>query len=935
MGPYMHDNKRLIFREPIRPAILQTLRSIRLGIRRLAEPFMPDHAGLAFAFNEGRREHGAPSGRQPETEGRRQDKSDGLKADGNRRIPTVEPGTMPVPMLAPMLAPVLAGLMVVGLLSLSTAAAEEEFLQPDQAFRISGDAAGEDAVVVSWDIEPGYYMYQSKFRFASETPGFEVARAELPDALTKQDEFFGEVQIFRDRVEARLPIERTADAGKIVEIEATSQGCADAGLCYPPQKQKILLELPRLAAVAPTPATIEPETSMSEQGPEPGPEKGPEPGPDKGPEPVSSQSLAGADRTPAAASAEIGKRTALAALTQSPLSQSPVSQSLGLGLEDDILPAEEAFLFGAEVAAPDALALTWQIAPATYLYQEKIELALEDADGVRLGSYELPPAEVKADTVRPDGTFGDVAIYHGEIGFTLPLLRADAEPTAVTLIAKFQGCAERGICYPPVTERVTLELPAAITTVALTNAAPPTAAGPASGAASGAASDQAATVGGRVSEQDQIAARLADTGIFGAVAIFFGLGLLLSLTPCVFPMIPILSGIIAGQGDSITTRKAFMLSLAYVLAMALTYAVVGVIAGLFGANLQATFQNPWVLTVFAAVFVALAMSMFGFYDLQLPSSVQTKLTEISNKQEGGTLVGAAIMGSLSALIVGPCVAPPLMGALIFIGQTGDAVLGFFALLGLGLGMGAPLLAIGTSAGKLLPRAGGWMDAVKAVFGVLLLAVAVLLVERVLPAAMAMLLWGLLMIGSGVYLGALTALDAEASGWRKLWKSLGVALLIYGTLMLLGVAAGGKDTLQPLRGLVPAGSGGGGAVAGHAEFKRIKSVEDLDREVAAAAATGKPVMLDFYADWCVSCKEMERYTFPEPEVIAAMERFVVLQADVTANDAQDKALMQERFGLPGPPAMLFFDDDGNELRGYRLVGFVPAEEFAAHLRELAP
>ena len=731
-----------------------------------------------------------------------------------------------------------------------------------------------------WDIEPGYYMYKSKFRFASETPGIQTRSADLPTAETKQDEFFGEVQIYRDRVEARIPIERAADAGDIVEIHTTSQGCADAGLCYPPQKQKILLELPRFAA--------------AEQPAAPTPERMP------------TQSLVAAESV---TTSSPGK-PALGAMTQ----------SLGLGLEDDILPAEEAFRFSAEVSAPDRLALQWEVAPETYLYEEKIELTLEDADGVQLDSYVLPEAEIKADTVRPDGTIGDVAIYHGTVALDVPLLRGTAEPTTVTLIAKFQGCAERGICYPPVTERVTLELPAALQTVALTEPVAP-------------AAPQPAASGGRVSEQDQIAARLANAGVFGAIAIFFGLGLLLAFTPCVFPMIPILSGIIAGQGDSITTRKAFMLSLAYVLAMALTYAVVGVIAGLFGANLQATFQNPWVLTVFAAVFVALAMSMFGFYELQLPSSVQTKLTEISNRQEGGTLVGAAIMGSLSALIVGPCVAPPLMGALIFIGQTGDAVLGFFALLGLGLGMGAPLLAIGTSAGKLLPRAGAWMDAVKAVFGVLLLGVAILLVERVLPAAVAMLLWGLLLISSGVYLGALTAVAADTSGWRKLWKALGIAVLVYGVLMLVGVAAGGKDTIQPLRGLAPAGGGAGAAA--HAEFKRIKTVADLEREVAAAGAAGKPVMLDFYADWCVSCKEMERYTFPEPQVIEAMERFVVLQADVTANDADDKALMQERFGLPGPPAMLFFDTEGNELRGFRLVGFVPADEFAAHLREVAP
>ncbi|MCF7994281.1 MAG: protein-disulfide reductase DsbD, partial [Chromatiaceae bacterium] len=532
-------------------------------------------------------------------------------------------------------------------------------------------------------------------------------------------------------------------------------------------------------------------------------------------------------------------------------------------------------------------------------------------------------------TVRPDGTIGDIAIYHGDVNLSVPLLRGSAEATSVTLVAKYQGCAERGICYPPVTDRLTLDLPPATTTVALTEPATAESANPAppAGEAAGSAAPE------RVSEQDQIAARLAETGIFGALAIFFVLGLLLSFTPCVFPMIPILSGIIAGQGSKITTRQAFFLSLAYVLAMALTYAIVGVIAGLFGANLQAAFQNPWVLATFAAIFVALSLSMFGFYDLQLPSSVQTKLTQLSNKQQGGTLTGAAIMGALSALIVGPCVAPPLMGALIFIGKTGDAVLGFFALLGLGLGMGAPLLAIGTSAGKLLPRAGAWMDSVKAVFGVLLLAVAVLLVERVIPAAFAMALWALLLISAGVYLGALTQHGPEASGWSKLWKSLGVALLVYGVLMLVGAAAGGKDTIQPLRGLAPA-AGGGGAVAAHPEFKRIKTLADLDQAVAEASTGGKPVMLDFYADWCVSCKEMERYTFPDPAVQLAMQRYVLLQADVTANDAEDKALMQERFGIPGPPAMMFFDSSGQEQRGWRLVGFVPADEFAAHLNEFA-
>jgi thiol:disulfide interchange protein DsbD len=395
-------------------------------------------------------------------------------------------------------------------------------------------------------------------------------------------------------------------------------------------------------------------------------------------------------------------------------------------------------------------------------------------------------------------------------------------------------------------------------------------------------------------------------------------------------MIPILSGIIAGHGDQITTRKAFVLSLVYVLAMAITYTVAGVLAGLFGENLQAYFQNPWILSSFALVFVLLALSMFGFYDLQLPSSLQSRLTEVSNKQQGGSLFGVAIMGFLSALIVGPCVAPPLAGALIYIGQTGDALLGGLALFALSMGMGAPLIAIGTSAGKLLPRAGSWMDAVKAVFGVALLGVAIVMLERIIPAEVAMLLWGMLLIISAVYMGALRTLQIEASGWQKLWKGLGVVFLVYGALMLVGAAAGGKDTLQPLRGLAIAG--GSGSAHQELVFKRIKSLQDLQQEVASASAAGKTVMLDFYADWCVSCKEMEKYTFTDAGVIAALANTVLLQADVTANDDTDQALLQGHFGLPGPPAIIFYGADGKERKAYRVVGFKPAKAFAEHVQQ---
>jgi thiol:disulfide interchange protein DsbD len=766
-------------------------------------------------------------------------------------------------------------LFILGLLAIgATASAEDEFLLPDEAFVISGEADGPDAVRVRWDIAHGYYMYRSKFRFASKTDGVETGTPALPKAETKHDEFFGDVEIFRGPTEIRVPLEGTAESDRALTLETTSQGCADAGLCYPPHRQTLTIELPALAEARPIASASQAlgEQILGEQSPS------------------APRNIGGA--------------------------------SFGLMDEDEILTAEEAFEFQAQVAAPDRLELTWDIAPGTYLYADKLELSLEDAPETALGPYQLPAGDIKKDSILPDGNIGDVEVFHNRVDLSVPLIRGSVAPTEATLVAKYQGCAERGICYPPQTQRVRLSLPEAAVAAALP---PPEAAAQ--------APSPTTAPEPVVSEQDQIAEVLKGGELWVIIAAFFGFGLLLAFTPCVFPMIPILSGIIAGQGPAITTRKAFTLSLVYVLAMALTYTVAGVLAGLFGANLQAAFQSPWILSFFALVFVALALSMFGFYDLQLPSSLQSRLATLSNKQEGGTLIGVAVMGLLSALIVGPCVAPPLFGALIYISQTGDAVLGGVALFALSLGMGAPLIAIGTSAGKLLPRAGAWMDAVKGVFGVLLLGVAILLLERILPPAVAMLLWGLLLICSAVYMGALTHLPPGTSGWTKLWKGLGIFLLVYGALMVLGAAAGGKDTIQPLRGLAIGGVGGSSAE--HVEFRRIKTVADLDRELAAAKASGKPVMLDFYADWCVSCKEMERYTFSDPAVMSEMGRFVLLQADVTANDAADQALMQGRFGIPGPPAMLFFSPTGEELDNFRLVGFKPAAEFAEHLRRATP
>lgn len=573
-----------------------------------------------------------------------------------------------------------------------------------------------------------------------------------------------------------------------------------------------------------------------------------------------------------------------------------------VGAEPELLDPDQAFAFTLETGPGETLIARWRIAEGYYLYRDKLSFALKDAAGLRLGEPELPRGKVKHDEF-----FGEVEILRHEIEARLPLIRQDPQVREATLVVGYQGCADAGVCYPPISREVSFEL----------------------GASTGQPAAAAPAGDGFVSEQDAIAQSLASGATWLTVVTFFGFGLLLAFTPCVFPMIPILSGIIIGQGEKISTGRAFGLSLAYVLAMALTYTVAGVLAGLFGANLQVWFQNPWVLSIFAAIFVLLSLSMFGFYELQMPAGIQSKLAEVSNRQQGGHLLGAAIMGFLSALIVGPCVTAPLIGALIYIGQTGDAVLGGLALFALSLGMGAPLLAIGTSAGKLLPRAGAWMDAVKAVFGVLLLAVALWMLERILPTAVTMALWAALLIASGVYLGALEPLREGASGWFRLWKSLGVALLVWGVLMLVGAAAGGRDLLQPLRGVLVSGAGETGAHTGLV-FQQVKGPEGLDQALAAARREGRPVMLDFYADWCISCKEMEKYTFGDAQVQAALEGVVLLQTDVTANDAQDQALLK-RFGLFGPPAILFFNPQGEELANYRVVGFVPADEFAAHVR----
>jgi thiol:disulfide interchange protein DsbD len=424
-----------------------------------------------------------------------------------------------------------------------------------------------------------------------------------------------------------------------------------------------------------------------------------------------------------------------------------------------------------------------------------------------------------------------------------------------------------------------------------------------------------------VSDTGQINSLLGSGNLTLILFSFFGFGLLLALTPCVFPMMPILSGIIIGHGDKISKKRAFVLSLFYVLGMAISYAAAGVAAGLSGSMLSAALQNIWVLGAFALVFVLLSLSMFGFYELQLPASLQSKITGSANRQQGGSLLGVLIMGALSALIVGPCVAAPLAGALLYIAQTNNAALGGAALFVMALGMGVPLIMVACAASA-LPRAGAWMENIKKVFGVLLLAVAIWLVSPVLPAVFAMLAWAALLIISAIFLRAIDPLPAESKGWPRFCKGLGVISLLAGSALLIGALSGGRDPLQPLQGLQAQAK-----AESYPEFSKVSTLAQLERELAQ---TNQPVMLDFYADWCVSCKEMEKLTFSNPEVAARMGQMKRLQVDVTANTDDDKALLK-RFKLFGPPGIIFFNKEGKELQSS--IGFKSAQPFKQQLDQV--
>jgi thioredoxin:protein disulfide reductase len=719
-----------------------------------------------------------------------------------------------------LLAPVLA--LAAFFSSSAFAIGEDEFLNPEEAFKYSV-SADEKTLTVEWTATQGYYLYKKRFGIAAATPGVTVGEPVYPKGEIHKDEYFGEQEVFRGTFKVTAPL-TGAKPGDKVALKLKWQGCADAGLCYPP-------------------------------------------------------STWDATATVAAAAAAT---TADALFAKAP----------AISGDEDFLDPEVAFVLTADARSKNDILLNWRIHDGYYLYKERIKVA--PANGTKaIGAVVLPKGESHSDEY-----FGEQEVYRGSLDASFSVPPSDAKTVEVSVT--YQGCADAGLCYPPITKTLSISVDGAPT----------------------AAVTLAPDAGGYESEQDSFTRRLSGN-ILLVIAIAYLGGLLMSFTPCVLPMVPILTGIIAGDGANTTSRRGFLLALAYVAGIAIVYTAMGIIAAYVGSgvNLQAIFNQPKVLIPFAVLFIVLAASMFGAFTIEMPSFIQSRLSDASNKQRGGTFVGVAVMGALSALIVSACVAPVLIGALTFIAQTGNAMRGGLAMLAISLGMGTPLLLVGASAGALLPRAGAWMETIKNLFGVMFLYVTAWLLSRMLGNFFVMIVWAV-----PAFVGAWVLWRGFKAGTRArlVARALAVALAAYGAVLLVGAALGSTNPLTPFTTQADAKSQA-------LPFKRIKTLADLEREVAAAKAAGRPVMLDFYADWCVSCIEMEHKTFTVKEVQDALAGAVLLQADVTKNDDDDQALLKH-FGIFGPPTIAFYGADGVERRNFRVVGFMKAAEFAAVVRQ---
>jgi len=598
------------------------------------------------------------------------------------------------------------------------------------------------------------------------------------------------------------------------------------------------------------------------------------------------------------------------------------------GGSSEFLDVDEAFKLNTEIV-DDEIIIKFEIADEYYMYRSRFAFG---AEGAKLGEAYIPDGKKKVDEY-----LGDVEVYHHNLEISVPFV---AHKEDFVFIIEYQGCAEAGLCYPPEEKKFPLTATNVVAAggAILVNQKASKGKTTDSGKKTSTVTETTSkTAKPFVPKQEELSNFLSDKSILEIVLYMILLGIGLAFTPCVLPMVPILSSIIVGQGKDITTKKSFFLSLTYTQSMAIPFAIIGLLVGgasqIFGVDINSnTLQAPWFVIPAAIIFLLLSLSMFGFYELQLPSGIQNKLSNLSNNQEGGTLVGAGVMGFLSALVVSPCVTVPVAGVLLYIAQTGDAVIGGVALYSLAVGMGIPLLLVGVGGGKLLPKAGSWMNAVKAVFGVGMIAMALYITKHIIPETLNMILWSLLLIVTATYMGALSTAETNIA---KLWKGVGLVIFAYGLLLLIGAAMGNSQLLKPLKGLSGSFSNSS-SMAGSSQvaeekthFIRVKTITDVERHVAKANAEGKSVMFDFFAESCTACYEFEELVFPDPAVVKALENTVLVQADVTANDEEDKALMKH-FSVRGLPSILFFDKNGFEDKRLRAIGLEDAEVFVQRI-----
>ena len=761
-----------------------------------------------------------------------------------------------------------ATFLLLGLWMVSVNAQDDELLPADEAFAFSAvtNAAGIDA---KWAIADGYYMYRDKLSFTlADSAGNPIdIEYNFPPSKTKEDPAFGNVEVYVKHVDFSIPLN---NAAKELVLTVKGQGCNEPiGVCYPP----ITHELPLTLAAAdsgPTNPLVDPAPQMN-----------------------------------TTADAMADDSGALGSIDE-------LRNLLGGEIaEDELLPADEAFKVSA-ISDRDGINLRFDVADGYYLYQNKLKFS---STSHALASPVLPEGELKQDEY-----FGEVVVYKHQFDALLKLAQANGDKTLL-LDAQYQGCAEFGVCYPPQKKSFELSIPELISSASAQSVLSDTDTPPADNAPT-------SSVVGADSSDDT-----SSKALWWVLLTAFAAGIGLTFTPCVLPLIPILSSVIAGQGEKVTKSKAASLAAVYVLGTAVTYAAIGAVAGASGDQLQAYFQNAWAIGIMAGIFVLMSLSMFGLYEIQVPSFIQSRMTEKTQGIKGGSMPMVFSLGMISALIVGACVSPVLISFLSIAIAKGSASLGALIMFAMALGMGIPLILIGMGAGHLIPKAGAWMDKVKYVFGVMLLAVAIYLLS-VLPGVPVLYLWAALLIIVAIYLGATQSLPEVSSGWTKLFKGVGTVSLIWGVLALVGALYGQRDILHPLpKRLLTAASTQQGEAAGVSEhlFTRVNNVAELELHFADARQTGKSIMIDYYADWCVECLKMEDTTFSDVAVRETLSNdFIALQIDVTdPNDEQRKAL-KKRFGVFGPPAVLFFDSQGNQLKDKSFYGYKKVDQFLAHI-----